>query len=54
MFANHCTDCDTRKLIFPSQITHLVNSDDGIEVTYSCWCGSEQTWRPAVGAFVAA
>ncbi len=54
MFANHCTDCAQRQLIFPSQITRLSNTDAGIVVDYTCWCGSEQTWSPAVSSLVAA
>ena len=30
-------------LIFPSQITSLANTEDGIVVTFTCWCGTEQT-----------
>ncbi len=43
MFDHHCTACDQRKLIFPSQITGLANTDHGIVVTFTCWCGAEQT-----------
>jgi hypothetical protein len=45
MFDHHCTACDKRQLIFPSQITSVVNTEDGITVTYTCWCGTGQTWR---------
>ena len=32
MFDHHCTACDRRQLIFPSQVTGLVNTDHGIVV----------------------
>lgn len=35
--------CSRRQLIFPSQITGLENTEQGIEVHYRCWCGSAQT-----------
>jgi len=43
MFLHHCTSCDQRQLIFPSQITGLTNTDSGILVGFTCWCGVEQT-----------
>jgi hypothetical protein len=43
MFDHHCTACDKRQLIFPSQVTSLANTDHGIEVTFTCWCGADQT-----------
>ena len=42
MFDHHCTACDRRQLIFPSQVTGLDNTDHGIVVSFRCWCGSEQ------------
>lgn len=45
MFDRHCTACGKRQLIFPSQIESMVNTADGIEVTYTCWCGTEQVWK---------
>lgn len=44
MFDNHCAACDKRLLIFPSQVTSMVNTEAGIVVAYTCWCGSAQTW----------
>ncbi|QNN54686.1 hypothetical protein [Nocardioides mesophilus] len=44
MFDHICPACNKRQLIFPSQVTSVVNSDQGIEVSYTCWCGSSQTW----------
>ena len=43
MFDNNCQVCAKRVLIFPSQVTSLTNADDGIVVTFTCWCGTEQT-----------
>ncbi len=34
MFDHHCTACDKRQLIFPSQVTSLVNTDHGIVVAF--------------------
>ncbi|MGI9158031.1 MAG: hypothetical protein ACR2FG_15600 [Marmoricola sp.] len=58
MFDNQCTACGKRQLIFPSQITSVSNTENGIFVAYTCWCGAAQTWltgratatRPAVAA----
>jgi hypothetical protein len=44
MFDRHCTSCDRTQLIFPSQITGVTNTDNGILVSYVCWCGAEQIW----------
>ena len=43
MFDHQCTECGKRQLIFPSQVTSLVNTDHGIIVAFTCWCGAEQT-----------
>ncbi|MXG89262.1 hypothetical protein [Nocardioides flavescens] len=43
MFDHHCSACDKRQLIFPSQVNALVNTADGIQVSFTCWCGAEQT-----------
>jgi hypothetical protein len=43
MFDHLCTACGKRQLIFPSQVTSLVNTDHGIIVAFECWCGAEQT-----------
>ena len=43
MFDNNCKVCAGRVLIFPSQVTSLANTDDGIVVTFTCWCGTVQT-----------
>ena len=43
MFDHYCTACDKRQLIFPSQVTSLTNTDQGIVLAFTCWCGTEQT-----------
>jgi hypothetical protein len=43
MFDHHCTECGKRQLIFPSQVTSLMNTDHGILVAFTCWCGAAQT-----------
>jgi hypothetical protein len=43
MFDHHCAACGRRELIFPSQVTGLTNTDHGIVVAFTCWCGAEQT-----------
>ena len=45
MFDSTCTECRTRYLIFPSQVTLLTNTDDGVVLDYVCWCGAEQAWH---------
>ena len=42
MFDHHCTSCDKTQQIFPSQVTSLVNTDHGILVSFTCWCGADQ------------
>ncbi len=56
MFAHHCSACDRKMLIFPGQIARMHNTDHGIEVDFTCWCGNAQTWAPAAanGSLVAA
>ena len=44
MFDITCTACSKRQLIFPSQVTAVVNDARGIVVSCTCWCGAEQTW----------
>lgn len=43
MFDNDCEVCARRVLICPGQVTSLSNTDHGIVVTFTCWCGTEQT-----------
>ncbi len=43
MFDHQCTACEKRQLIFPSQVTAMSNTEHGIVVAFTCWCGAEQT-----------
>ena len=45
MFVHHCTACERRQLIFPSQVTGVSKTDAGTVMTLTCWCGAEQTMR---------
>jgi len=40
MFDTYCPECQKRQLIFPSQVTQLVNDEQGIVAIFSCWCGA--------------
>ena len=42
MFDHQCTACQKRQLIFPSQVTDMANTDHGIVVSFTCWCGADQ------------
>ena len=53
MFAHHCTACDTRHLIFPSQVKSITNLGGAFATTYQCWCGAEQVWLSARDSRVA-
>lgn len=48
MFVNHCTSCDKKMLIFPSQVTGMAQIDGVTAMTYTCWCGVEQLWHDGV------
>lgn len=57
MFVHTCSACATRQLYTTSRITSLVNAEHGVEVHFTCWCGSEQamlTGRRAPAAVKAA
>lgn len=43
MFKHHCSACDRTQLIFMSQFTGVEGTPDGIQATFTCWCGSKQT-----------
>ena len=43
MFDHYCTACRRRRLIFPSQVTAIVNDERGVHVRITCWCGADQT-----------
>ncbi len=42
MFVHTCTACEKRLLIFPSQVTGMANTDHGIVLAFTCWCGEPQ------------
>jgi hypothetical protein len=43
MFVHECSACHRRQLIFPSQFTAFRAVDGGLRVTFTCWCGAEET-----------
>ncbi len=43
MFVHTCSACERRQLVFPSQIKALANTDHGIVVSFTCWCGADQS-----------
>ena len=50
MFDNVCTSCHRSQLIFPSQVTAVDNTEHGIVVSYTCWCGAAQVWLTGAAA----
>jgi hypothetical protein len=44
VFDHVCSSCHRRQLIFPSQVTGVLNTPSGIVVSFTCWCGSAGTW----------
>ena len=50
MFDHVCTECEKRQLIFSSQVTGMANTDHGIVLSFTCWCGAEQTMTTGKGA----
>ena len=53
MFDHHCTACDKRQLIFPSQVTSLVNTDHGIIVASSAGAAPSRPCSPAAASTTA-
>ena len=43
MFVHQCSACQRRQLIFPSQFTAVAATDAGASVSFTCWCGSEES-----------
>lgn len=43
MFTHHCTACERRQLMFVRQISDVAPVTGGLEVSFTCWCGAEQT-----------
>lgn len=42
-FTHHCAACDRTQLIFASQVMSVAASENGPELTFTCWCGATQT-----------
>lgn len=40
MFDAHCDGCEARVLIGPRRIMRVENRDDGIRLTFRCYCGT--------------
>lgn len=45
MFANVCTRCGKREIVFSDQIRGLRHTAHGFDVRYECSCGSLVTWH---------
>jgi hypothetical protein len=45
MFDHYCPACEKRQLLFGSQITGIVNDEQGIVVLLTCWCGEPAAVR---------
>ena len=45
MFANVCTACGKRDLVFTDQIRSLRQTAHGFEVRYVCSCGASAVWN---------
>jgi hypothetical protein len=45
MFANVCTSCGRRELVFADQIRNLRQTATGFDVRYECTCGATQVWH---------
>jgi hypothetical protein len=50
MFAVDCRTCGGVSLVFPSQITSVKNTDEGIHVYFTCACGARGLWITGRGA----
>lgn len=53
MFDFHCDECHRRQVIFASQVTHVVNDDQGIALIVRCWCGELGAIRTGAKAHTA-
>ena len=45
MFANVCTRCGKRELVFSDQSRGLKQTAHGFDVRYVCSCGALATWH---------
>lgn len=43
MFVHECSSCHRRQLIFPSQFSGVHAQEGGVAVTFTCWCGAEES-----------
>lgn len=50
MFTHDCTNCDKHQLIFPSQVSSVAGTDQGVALDFTCWCGTVQTHLMAAAA----
>ena len=50
MFDVYCPECDSKRLIFPSDVTGIDNVGGSIVVHFTCWCGAAGLWRTGQGA----
>lgn len=42
MFTRRCSACARRQLIFPSMISGIERLEQGVRISYRCWCGHDQ------------
>ena len=45
MFANVCTSCGKREIVFSDQVRDLHRTAHGFDVRYECSCGAFATWH---------
>lgn len=45
MFANVCTKCGKREIVFTDQIRSIDPTTHGFDVRYQCSCGAMATWH---------
>jgi hypothetical protein len=45
MFANVCSTCGKREIVFSDQIRGLRQTAHGFDVRYVCSCGALATWH---------
>ena len=50
MFDHYCPACEKRQLLFASQITRIVNDEQGVVVLLTCWCGEPAAVRTGKAA----
>ena len=43
MFVHECSSCHRRQLIFPSQFSGVAATEGGVQVSFACWCGAEES-----------